>query len=104
MQRFGRTIEISGVRDLKILTGKAFIAPFKTRTFKYLTNEYLSPGFAADKTYLYIGPANLQIDLCPADTVIQTSDRRYYVQKAEKVYFGEKPLYIWAILKDYYED
>jgi hypothetical protein len=105
MQRFGQNIEIiTGSPQLQIATGKAFIGPLKMRTLKYLTGEYVAPGFANSANYLYIGPKDLHLDLCPKDTVIQTANRRYCLKKAQKVYFGESPLYVWAILSDYYED
>ncbi len=103
-KRFGREISLKSDdgRSSEIFHG--FIQPLRYKNKMYLDGVYTVIGFDNQGKYLYIGPP--KHDLTAFDTssgYILCDEVKYTVDRAEKVYCGEYPLYIWAIIREIVE-
>lgn len=102
--RFGREISLKTDDGWSSEIFHGFIQPLRYKNKMYLDGVYTVIGFDNQGKYLYIGPANH--DLTCFDTTtghILCDEVKYTIDRAEKVYCGKDPLYIWAIIREIVE-
>lgn len=79
----------------------AVVEPLRYKNKMYLYGSYNELGHYPEAFYLYIGPANSVFDNLDDSAVVHTSDgKSYLIHHWEKVYIKEKPVYIWAVIKE----
>ena len=81
-----------------------FIQPlrYKNKMYLYVVNTQI--GFNAQGHYLYIGPPDCDVTRLSDDVILCVGEDRYRIDRAEKVYCGEKLYYIWAIIRTVVEE
>ncbi len=81
-----------------------FLQPLRYKNKIYLDNDYLPGGFSESGHFLYLGPPSLRLDRQNGMVRIQDEEQTYVVKRAECVYRGKDPFYIWAVLRLYTEE
>ncbi len=108
MSRMQRTIERWTARcgrPLSIVSSGTrtecygFLQPLRYKNKMYLDNDYLPGGYAESGHFLYLGPPDIRLDRMTPGTQIAAGTESYTVKRAECVYWGGKPLYVWAVLQ-----
>lgn len=79
---------------------KAHIQPLRYKTKVYLEGDYTEIGVNENNVYLYLGPANHDLTRLSADArLVDGGGALYKIDKSEKVLFGGKCIYIWAVIR-----
>lgn len=100
LKEFGRTVFLSGADGWKSEKFNAFIEPLRYKTKLYLNGEHTPLGINKNDVFLYIGPT--RHDLTKLDGTYRLNDCdgvKYTADKAEKIYIGDRALYIWAVIR-----
>ena len=102
--KFGREIKLSDGDGWQSNVFHGFIQPLRYKNKIYLDGVYTVIGFDNQGKYLYIGPP--EHDLTELDTLtglVECDGVKYTIDRAEKVYYSETPVYIWAIIREVVE-
>lgn len=89
-------------RPVVVCTGKkewstnVLIQPLRYKNKMYLDFERSEIGIKDNTCFLYIGPAD--VELKETETIIMGEDCSYSVSRADVIYLGRNPIYIWAVL------
>lgn len=78
---------------------KALIQPLRYKNKMYLDGVYTEIGFNSQGRYLYIGPPVPDLTLASDTATVSSGDTSYRIDRAERVYNGDKVFYIWAIIR-----
>lgn len=78
---------------------KAMIQPLRYKNKMYLDGIYTEIGFNSQGHYLYIGPPEIDLTELEDRDHLFADGTKYQIDRAEKVYMGEKVFYIWAIIR-----
>lgn len=104
LEKHGRKIEI--FFDETPIDTFALIQPLRYKNKMYLELERSEIGIKDNTCFLYIGPA--EYDLRDSNVTIRCEDGSFSVSRADMIYFGNTPSYVWAVLnkriKDGYYD
>lgn len=99
--RYGKSMRLSDGAGWYSPYFKAFLQPLRYKNKMYLEGTYTPIGRDTNGLYLYIGPADHDLTrLTRLARAHDSENREFVIQRAEKVYRGEKVFYIWAILKE----
>lgn len=78
----------------------AMILPLRYKNKQYLEADVTEFGIKDNSRSVYIGPVTP--DFSPqtlwTETLVRTDERVYTVARADHIYFGDEPAYLWAIL------
>ena len=77
----------------------AFLRPLRYKNKMYLDGVNTEIGFNAQGHYLYIGPPSVDLTAAAEGTLLQAGVTLYKIDRCEKVFFKNEPLYIWAIVR-----
>lgn len=103
-ERFGREINLGNDEGWSSATFHGFIQPLRYKNKIYLDGVYTVIGFDNQDKYLYIGPPDFDLTASAmAGGYVIADEVKYTVDRAEKVYFADEPLYIWAIIREVVE-
>lgn len=98
--KYGRTCYLSLPGHWNSERFKAFIQPLRYKTKLYLEGNYTEIGVNKNDVYLYLGPANHDLTRLSAESrVVDLDGNRYMIDKADKIMFQDKCLYIWAVIR-----
>ncbi len=78
---------------------RGFIQPLRYKNKMYLFGVNTAIGFDSEGRYLYIGPPGYDLTALPGGACLLCGGVKYRVERAEKVYKGSEPFYIWAIVR-----
>lgn len=98
INKWGSTIKISN--NGEIYTCKGFIQPLRYKNNMYLGGKRLDAGYFDGGHYLFIAGAGTNLS-CHGDAIIENGGKKYAVKRAESFVYGDRELYLWAILKPY---
>ncbi|NCC87335.1 MAG: hypothetical protein EOM05_05640 [Clostridia bacterium] len=100
IKSFGRDVSLHMSDGWTSGSYRAFLQPLRYKNKMYLEGLQTDIGFSEQGYYLYIGPEKHNLSALPKDAWIADCDnKKYYINKVEKVFLGNKALYIWAIVK-----
>ncbi len=103
-KKFGREILLTKDDGWNSEIFHGFIQPLRYKNKMYLDGVYTVIGFDNQGKYLYIGPANHDLTAFDSATgCILCDNVKYTIDRAEKVFCGKEPLYIWAIIREIVE-
>ncbi len=83
---------------------KALIQPLRYKNKMYLDGIYTEIGFNSQGHYLYIGPPEIDLTATADGEFLSADGVSYQIDRAEKVYMGKEPFYIWAIIRTIVEE
>ena len=102
--RFGREVRLGDDNGWSSEIYRAFIQPLRYKNKMYLDGVYTVIGFDNQGKYLYLGPPSHDLTgLDVSSDYIYSDSVKYTVDRAEKVYNGDVPVYIWAIIREIVE-
>ena len=96
----GSSVYISGVDGWKSPIFKAFLQPLRYKNKLYQQGSYTPLGINKNNVYLYIGPSTH--DLTKLDSAYKIHDsknRKYIIDRAEKITVKNSVVYIWAVVR-----
>ena len=96
---FGRQAALCSAQGETISSHSAVISPLRYKNKMYLSGVYTDIGFNSEGHYLYIGPPSPDITGARSGSRIICGGEPYRIDRAEKVYFGEKVFHIWAVIR-----
>ncbi len=99
MRTYGRPALFITKKGSSVEKTSAFISPLRYKNKMYLYGVNTEIGYNSQGHYLYIGPPVPDLTKAENGDYIQCMGERYRVDRAEKVYIGEKVFYIWAIIR-----
>ncbi len=97
---YGNTVYLSGTDGWKSSSFKAFIQPLRYKNKLYQQGSYTPLGINKNNVYLYIGPACH--DLTKLDNSYRIHDsenKKYIIDRAEKITVKNSTIYIWAVIR-----
>lgn len=102
LTRFGR--EVSVAFNDTSHSCHAIILPLRYKNKTYLEEDVTPLGIKDNTRSVYIGPASVDFIDDLSDTIIRTDEHGYSVTRADRIYFGDRPAYIWAVLANVTEE
>lgn len=105
LNTYGNTVYIYGADGWKSPIFKAFIQPLRYKNKLYQQGSFTPLGINKNNVYLYIGPADH--DLTKLDSTYRIHDKnnkKYTIDRAEKITVKESVIYIWAIVRQTTEE
>ena len=98
-KKYGRPASFVSKDGETITETHAFISPLRYKNKMYLYGVNTEIGFNSQGHYLYIGPPDPDLTLAGDGEYISCFGEKYRIDRAEKVYKGEKIFYVWAIIR-----
>ena len=98
-KNFGRTVY---VKDGNSQTEKykAFLQPLRYKNKMYLSGYYSELGHYGEGYYLYVGPPSVPLKNLSAKAILHCEGVNYNIYRTEQVFFKNKSVYVWAIIKE----
>ncbi len=103
LSQAGRRVELWGENGAE-KGFKALIQPLRYKNKMYLDGIYTEIGFNSQGHYLYIGPPEIDLTAADDSQFLKSDGVSYQIDRAEKVYSGEEPFYIWAVIRTIVEE
>ena len=97
--RYGRPVSFIPKEGDEVTETRAFISPLRYKNKMYLYGVNTEIGYNSQGHYLYIGPPDPDLTAAEDGSYISCLGEKYRIDRAEKVYKGEEPFYIWAIIR-----
>lgn len=104
MRLCGRNVKLVTEATGESENVRAVIQPLRYRNNANAGGVYLPPGFSDLENYLYLGPADRPIDRYQKTGYVEANEERYLIRRAQRVYFEDQCVYIWAILQKRHEE
>ncbi|MBO4339588.1 MAG: hypothetical protein K5755_03040 [Clostridiales bacterium] len=104
--KFGRSVRVTSVDeswqgDLY----RAFIQPLRYKNKMYLEDKRVPLGIGDMSYYLYLGPASFDLTTVDEDEyMLKSGNEKFFITRAEKLYFSDSVCYIWAVIKRFKEE
>ena len=95
----GRDITLRDAEGEVVSSHRAVISPLRYKNKMYLDGVYTDVGFNSEGHYLCICPPACDLTALGDGEYLRCSGTDYRIDRAEKVYFGDEPLYIWAVIR-----
>lgn len=100
ISEFGQNVTITiPSQDNKTIKTIAFIQPLRQTSKAYQWNNSLDSGFIDLSNYVYIGPYDVRLDNFPGDTILESNDKKYTIQKTDTLTINDEIIYVWAVLQ-----
>jgi len=97
-QMIGKILNTYGVsvtrKTEEPVTYRGFFQPVRSKSWQYLEGNYSPLGEVPRGQYVYIGPADRQVEF--GDT-LEVGGKDYMVRRVEPVYYGEAVAYYWGM-------
>lgn len=77
----------------------ALVEPLRYKNKMYMSGEPTPAGRSENSWFRYIGPSD-ELPERSETVFLRCGTKLYSVEKAEPVYFGGQPAYVWAVLRD----
>lgn len=100
LNTYGNTIHISSADGWKSPLFKAFLQPLRYKNKLYQQGSHTPIGVNKNNVYLYIGPSTH--DLTKLDNTYRIHDsenKKYIIDRAEKITVSNSVVYIWAVVR-----
>ena len=97
--KFGRRAHFEEPDGWRSTSFSCFLQPLRYKNKMYLNGINTQIGFNAQGHYLFIGPPDHDLTALSTRATLHIDGCSYLVDRAEKVYCGDKPYYIWAIVR-----
>lgn len=96
LDRFGRNVRVkTGGTTVECC---AVISPMRYKNKMYLDADVSEVGIKDNSRSLYVGPVEVDFTKNWNGTIIESNTDKYSVTRADMVYSGKQPAYVWAVL------
>ncbi len=97
---YGNNVFLTGADGWRSSHFKAFIQPLRYKNKLYQQGDYTPLGINKNDVYLYLGPVDHDLTKLNNTYRIHDSEKNLYmIDRAEKIRFDDRALYIWAIIR-----
>lgn len=100
MNRYGRTVCAVDGNGKKIAEKRCFIQPLRYKNKMYLEGTPTEIGVNEAGYFLFIAPATMDLESIGNNGYLYDDEKRYHIDRWEKIWVGDKVFYLWAILKE----
>ena len=76
---------------------RGFLQPSRSKSLQNLEMDFSELGQIPEGMYVLLAPAHMEAEC--GDAVV-LGDKSYELRRGEKVMYGDKPLYIWALCRE----
>ena len=104
INRYGRSAKLTQNDGWESTPFHCFLQPLRYKNKMYLYGVNTRIGYNAQGYYLYIGPPEHDLTALTEDAQLHVGSERYRIDRAEKVYCGEKLYYVWAVVRTIVEE
>ena len=98
-EKFGQEVTLRGNDGWSTPIFGGFIQPLRYKNKMYLNGVNTVIGFNSQGHYLYIGPPDPDLTLTEDNAFLFSDGSKYQIDRAERVYNGDRVFYIWAIIR-----
>ncbi len=100
LNSYGNTVYISGNDGWNSPLFKAFIQPLRYKNKMYQQGSYTPIGVNKNNIYLYIGPDSHDLtQLNNTYRICDKNNKKYIIDRAEKIVVNNSTVYIWAVIR-----
>ncbi|MBQ8766748.1 MAG: hypothetical protein IJZ16_08075 [Clostridia bacterium] len=100
LNKYGRSVYLSGSDGWESPVFRAFIQPLRYKTKLYLQGEHTPIGINKNDVYLYIGPATHDLTkLNESHRIHDRDNNKYMIDRAERIMVKDTIVYIWAVIR-----
>ena len=100
IKKYGRNTKLCNSDGTVVQSLKCIIQPLRYKNKMYTQGTPTEIGLAQSGYYLMIAPSAFQPEKTDSNCYISDGDTLYHLDRSEKVYFGDKVMYVWAILRE----
>lgn len=101
LERYGRPVQTERRDGSVMQKAKGFIQPLRYKNKMYIEGTPTEIGINDAGYYLFIGSPDLRLDLVKDGGYITDGEKKYHIDRWEKMFLGNEIFYIWAVLKEY---
>lgn len=95
-QKYGQEVRVN-LRHVRYNI-KAFVQHMRYKNKMYIDLPLGAVGERDNGCYLYVGPPECDFSDEWGGVELFVGGYRYLVKRAQMIYLGEKPIYVWAVL------
>lgn len=100
LNTYGNTVYISSADGWQSPIFKAFLQPLRYKNKLYQQGSYTPLGINKNNVYLYIGPSTHDLTKLNNSYRIHDKDnKKYTIDRAEKITVKDSVIYIWAVVR-----
>lgn len=100
INRFGRPASVVTAQGDALPSRRCVIQALRYKNKMYMEGTPTEIGINDAGYYLFLAPADFEIDKAEGGGYISDGEKRYHIDRREALYSGDDKLYIWAILKE----
>ncbi|MDR1409851.1 MAG: hypothetical protein LBJ12_06260 [Oscillospiraceae bacterium] len=97
LRQYGRQTRLFAPSGAEIAAYHSFVQPLRYKNKLYLYGVHTEIGYNSQGHYLYLGPAEHQLQ--EEGQELQIGGELYRIERAETVYLADEPLYVWAVVR-----
>lgn len=103
MRKYGRKITAVNESGTVIKSLKCFVQPLRYKNKMYLEGTPTDIGVNDTGYYLLLAPPELSLDALGEMGCLSDGEKKFGVDRWEKIFMGESVWFIWAVLKEQHE-
>ena len=103
MNRYGRKVCSADSNGIKIAEKKCFIQPLRYKNKMYIEGTPTEIGINDSGYFLCLAPPSMRFEELGSNGYLYDNDKKYHIDRWEKIWLGDEVFYLWAILKEYTE-
>jgi AraC-like DNA-binding protein len=100
IRKFGRSVNLVGSDGKTVQTEKCILTPLRYKNKMYLEGIPTDIGVNDSGYFLLIAPPSMKIDEIDKKGFICDGKKKYHTDRTEKIFFRDKILYLWAVVKE----
>ncbi len=101
IKKFGRGVSLIDSDGKLIQQEKCILSPLRYKNKMYLEGIPTDIGVNDSGYFLLIAPSSMQLDKIGRKGFVCDGEKKYHIDRMEKMFFGENLLYLWAVVKEH---
>ena len=101
IRKFGRNIMLADSVCNVIQQERCILSPLRYKNKMYLEGIPTDIGVNDSGYYLLIAPPSVKLESLGDKGYLCDGERKYHIDRMEKIYFGDEIFYIWAVVKEH---
>lgn len=78
---------------------RCLIQPMRYKNKMFIDSQYTKVGIVDESCFLYLGPPEHELTELIGTQLYDEFGRSFSCVKTEKIFFGNTPMYTWAVLR-----
>ncbi len=101
IKEFGRSVKLIDLENRLVQQEKCILTPLRYKNKMYLEGIPTDIGVNDSGYFLLIAPSSMQLEKIGRKGFVCDGEKRYHIDRMEKMFFGENVLYLWAVVKEH---